>query len=73
MFNLLWGAAFVLVNFMFFLLCYRLFGKKGLYAWIGVATVLANIQVTKTIDLLGITTTLGNTMYVSMYMVPAIC
>ncbi|MGW8956727.1 queuosine precursor transporter [Paenibacillus sp. NPDC055715] len=68
MFNLLWGAAFVLVNFMFFLLCYRLFGKKGLYAWIGVATVLANIQVTKTIDLLGITTTLGNTMYVSMYM-----
>ncbi|MBE0341202.1 VUT family protein, partial [Paenibacillus sp. 28ISP30-2] len=26
MFNLLWGAAFVLVNFMFFLLCYRLFG-----------------------------------------------
>ncbi|WP_226001119.1 queuosine precursor transporter [Paenibacillus sp. BJ-4] len=68
MFNLLWGAVFVLVNFMFFLLCYRLFGKKGLYAWIGVATVLANIQVTKTIDLLGITTTLGNTMYVSMYM-----
>ncbi|KOS02094.1 MULTISPECIES: queuosine precursor transporter [Paenibacillus] len=68
MFNLLWGAAFVLVNFLFFLLCYRLFGKKGLYAWIGVATVLANIQVTKTIDLVGITTTLGNTMYVSMYM-----
>ncbi|KAF6576673.1 queuosine precursor transporter [Paenibacillus polymyxa] len=68
MFNLLWGAAFVLVNFMFFLLCFRLFGKKGLYAWIGVATVLANIQVTKTIDLVGITTTLGNTMYVSMYM-----
>lgn len=68
MFNLVWGALFVLVNFMFFLLCFRLFGKKGLYAWVGVATVLANIQVTKTIDMVGIVMTLGNTMYVSMYM-----
>ncbi|AWB43856.1 hypothetical protein DCC85_06215 [Paenibacillus sp. CAA11] len=68
MFNLLWGALFVLVGFAFFLLCYRLFGKKGLYAWIGVATVIANIQVAKTIDLFGITMTLGNTMYVSLYM-----
>ncbi|GAB6988268.1 queuosine precursor transporter [Paenibacillus pini] len=68
MFNLLWGMLFVLVNFSLFLLCYRLFGKKGLYAWIGVATVIANIQVTKTIDMFGIVMTLGNTMYVSLYM-----
>lgn len=68
MFNLGWGAVFVLVTYGFFLLCYRLFGKKGLYAWIGVATVIANIQVTKTIDIMGIVLTLGNTMYVSMYL-----
>lgn len=68
MFNLGWGALFVLVTYGFFLLCYRLFGKKGLYAWIGVATVIANIQVTKTIDIMGIVLTLGNTMYVSMYL-----
>lgn len=29
MFNLLWGILFVIVNFAFFLVCYRLFGKKG--------------------------------------------
>lgn len=68
MFNLGWGIVYVLINFSLFLLCYRLFGKKGLYAWIGVATVIANIQVTKTIDMFGIVMTLGNTMYVSLYM-----
>lgn len=68
MFNFTWGVFFVLVNFAFFLLCFKFFGKKGLYAWVGVATVIANIQVTKTIDMLGITMTLGNAMYVSVYM-----
>ncbi|WP_438347347.1 queuosine precursor transporter [Paenibacillus sp. FA6] len=68
MFNLGWGIFYVVVNFSLFLLCYRLFGKKGLYAWIGVATVIANIQVTKTIDMFGIVMTLGNTMYISLYM-----
>ncbi|HEY2495164.1 MAG TPA: queuosine precursor transporter [Paenibacillus sp.] len=68
MFNFIWGIIYVLVNFSLFVLCYRLFGKKGLYAWIGVATVIANIQVTKTIDMFGIVMTLGNAMYVSLYM-----
>jgi uncharacterized integral membrane protein (TIGR00697 family) len=69
MFNLWWGILFVLVNFVFFLLCYRLFGKKGMYAWVGVATVIANIQVAKTIAMPpGIVMTLGNTMYVTLYM-----
>lgn len=68
MFNIWWGILFVIVNYGLFTLCYRLFGVKGMYAWIGVATVLANIQVIKTIELFGIATTLGNTMYVSMYL-----
>ncbi|OKP97386.1 queuosine precursor transporter [Paenibacillus sp. P46E] len=69
MFNLLWGMLFVVVNFGFYLLCYRLFGKKGLYAWVGVATVIANIQVAKTIAMpFDIVMTLGNTMYVTLYM-----
>lgn len=68
MFNIGWGILYMLVNFAFFLLCYKLFGKKGLYAWIGVATVIANIQVVKTVEMFGIVTTLGNTMYVSLYL-----
>ncbi|MFD0715291.1 queuosine precursor transporter [Paenibacillus sp. GCM10027626] len=68
MFNFGWGILFVLVHFMLFLLCYRKFGKHGLYAWIGIATVLANIQVTKTIEMFGFVMTLGNTMYGTIYL-----
>lgn len=68
MFNFGWGVLFVLVNFTLFLISYRFFGKKGLYAWIGVATVLANIQVTKTIEMFGLVMTLGNTMYGTIYL-----
>lgn len=66
--NLLLGCAFVVVHFALFLICYRLFGKHGLYAWIGVATVLANIQVVKTIEMATLVMTLGNTMYASIYL-----
>lgn len=68
MFNVWWGLAFVIVNFALFLVCFRLFGKRGLYTWIGLATVLANIQVVKTIEVFGIVMTLGNTIYASIYM-----
>lgn len=68
MFNLAWGAAFVIVNFALFLISYRLFGRKGLYAWVAFATVLANIQVVKTIEIFGFVMTLGNSVYASIYM-----
>jgi len=72
MFNLWFGAFFMLAHFLLFLACYRMFGKVGIYAWIGMATVLANIQVVKTIDLnlLGFSfiMTLGNTMYGTIYL-----
>lgn len=68
LFNFFWGLLFVVVNFGLWLLAYRLFGKTGLYAWIGFATVLANIQVAKTIPMLGLVMTLGNTIYTTIYM-----
>lgn len=58
----LWILMFIL-TFSLTLACYRFFGKTGLYAWISLATVLANLQVLKTIELFGITLTLGNIMY----------
>src|SRR5690606_39625114 len=72
MFNIGWGILFIAVNFALFLICYRLFGRVGLYAWIGFATVIANIQVTKTIELsilsFAVITTLGNTIYTTISM-----
>src|SRR5690606_35081308 len=68
MFNLSWGILFVAVNFALFLLCYGLFGRKGLYAWVGFATLMANIQGLKTVEILGIVLTLGNTIYATISM-----
>jgi len=68
MFNELWGVLFVCVNFALFLLCYRWFGQHGMYAWIAMATVAANIQVVKTIEILGIVMTLGNTIFATISM-----
>lgn len=66
--NLLWGLFFCLVNFGLILLCLYLFGKPGLFVWIAVSTVIANIQVTKTIEFWGVAATLGNVFYGSVFL-----
>lgn len=68
LFNVAWGVLFVALNFTLFLLCYRFFGKNGLYAWVAFATIIANIQVVKTIEMLGIVMTLGNTIFATISM-----
>ncbi len=57
------------VNFTAILIAYRFFGKLGLYIWIPIATILANIQVLKMVDLLSIGVTLGNITYASSFLV----
>ncbi|SFE95834.1 hypothetical protein SAMN05428981_11110 [Bacillus sp. OV194] len=68
MFNVYYGILFAAVNFILFLICYRLFSRNGLYVWVGAATILANIQVVKTIEMFGLVMTLGNTMYSAIYL-----
>ncbi|MDQ0213624.1 putative integral membrane protein (TIGR00697 family) [Oikeobacillus pervagus] len=69
MFNEWFGLIFVLVNFTLVLFLYRIFGRTGLFVWIGMSTVLANLQVVKTIEIFGLTATLGNTMYGTAFLV----
>ncbi|KUP06514.1 membrane protein [Bacillus coahuilensis m2-6] len=66
--TVIFGFIFIIINFTLFLAFYRLFGKMGLFTWIGIATILANIQVVKQIELFGLTATLGNTMYASAFL-----
>ncbi|WP_416730028.1 queuosine precursor transporter [Fictibacillus sp. JL2B1089] len=68
MFNFYFGVAFALVNFILFLTCYKWFGRTGLYAWIAAATILANLQVVKTIEMFGLVMTLGNVIYGTIYL-----
>mgnify|MGYP002354213589 CR=1 FL=1 len=55
-------------NFGAILLVYRFFGRNGLYAWIPIACILANIQVIKTVTLFGMTATLGNIVYATSFL-----
>ena len=66
--ELLW-LAMLLVNFGAILFSYRMWGKAGLYLWIPIAVIVANIQVTKTIELFGLTATLGNIVYATSFLV----
>lgn len=50
------------------LLTKKLFGRDGLIAWIGIATILAEIGVTKQINMLGMSATLGNVLFASNFL-----
>jgi queuosine precursor transporter len=65
--ELIW-IFFAIVNFTLFLGMYKLFGKTGIFVWIGIATLLANIQVTKSVTLFGFEATLGNIMYGTIFL-----
>ncbi|MFP4078595.1 MAG: queuosine precursor transporter [Candidatus Izemoplasmataceae bacterium] len=65
--ELLW-LSFAILNFLCIVAVYKLFGKTGLFAWIAVGTIIANIQVTKTVELFGMTATLGNIMYGTLFL-----
>lgn len=68
MFNEIFGVASFIVTFILMVLMYRCFGKHGLIAWVAMGTIIANIQVIKTIHIFGISATLGNVMFASIYL-----
>lgn len=57
------------INFTCILLAFKLFGATGLYCWMVFGTVLANIEVVKCVDLFGLSLTLGNVIYGSLFLV----
>ena len=66
--EVLWIILLV-ANFLFILLAYKFWGRTGLYIWIPVSVILANVQVLKTVELFGMTATLGNIVYASGFLV----
>ena len=48
---------------------YKVFGKNGLYAFAVFGTLLGNIAVCKCVDIFGLSTTAGNVLYASTFLV----
>ncbi len=65
--EILWFM-FALVNFTLLVVSYKLFGRNGLYAWVAMATILANLQVIKIVSLFSFTATLGNIMFGTLFL-----
>ena len=65
--ELLWFIVLIL-NFVFILSFYRILGKIGLFIWMPISVILANIEVIKTVEIFGFTNTLGNIIYVTSFL-----
>ena len=59
----------LVINFSCILFAYKKFGKIGLYIWVPISTILANIQVVMLVNLFGMEATLGNILYAGGFLV----
>ncbi len=59
---------FALFDMCMVLVLMRFFGRTGLNAAIVMSIILCNIQVLKTVEMFGLTTTLGNILYGSIFL-----
>ncbi len=66
--NILLGVISIFITFTLVVIIERLFKKEGLFVWIGISTIIANILVCKSVDFLGFTTSLGNVMFASTFL-----
>lgn len=58
----------IVITFGFVVLANRLFGKYGLIAWVPIASILANIMTAKTIDIFGLSSTMGTVLFASTFL-----
>lgn len=58
----------IIAVFSMILVFKRFLGLGGLFTWIGIASVIANIEVIKNIEIFGISATLGNVMFASIFL-----
>ena len=66
--NIILGIINIVVTFSLLVVVEKFFKKEGLYIWICMSTIVANILVCKSVTLLGFTTNLGNVMFGSIFL-----
>lgn len=50
------------------LVCKALYGKNGVIAWVGIATILANIITAKNAEVFGLSTAIGTVLFASTFL-----
>lgn len=65
--EILW-AVMLVVNFAMIMCFFRIWGKTGLFVWMAISCIIANIQVTKNVSLFSLESTLGNAVYATSFL-----
>lgn len=68
MFNISLLLVEIVCTFGAVVLANRFFGKYGLLAWIPVASILANIMTAKTVNIFGLSSTMGTVLFASTFL-----
>ncbi len=68
MYNVFMLAAESVVCFSLLVMVAKFFGKPGLYVWMAVASILAEIQACVMCDFVGVVSTLGNVWFASNFL-----
>lgn len=58
----------LIVNFSCIIFAYKFFGRIGMFCWIAMATIIANVEVLKCVDIFNMALTLGNVSYGSIFL-----
>jgi hypothetical protein len=65
--EILW-IGFILLDLCLLLVVFRIWGRNGVFAFIGGSIIVCNIQVLITVKLFGMVATLGNVIYASIFL-----
>ena len=68
MLNLFISTIYLLCTFSITCICFKKYGRIGLFVWMCVSTIICNIQAIKIIELFGFTTSLGNISYGAIFL-----
>ena len=68
MINLGIGILELVVVFSLVIIIEKIFKKEGLYVWVSIAVIIANLIVAKTIDIVNISTSIGNVIFASTFL-----
>ena len=66
--NIILGIISIFITFSLVVFIEKVFKREGLFVWISISTIIANILVCKSIDIFGFTTSLGNVMFASNFL-----
>ena len=56
----------IAISYCLVLLFYKILGRVGLFIWVAIVAVIANIEVVKCVDIFAMPVTLGNALYCSI-------